>query len=169
MQRAEDVSGVPALPTVSAVPGVASGVASGVAPAVLLLRPSRLLDVLLLLIGVTALAAAFSSNQPLWLKIFLLVAMGVLLCRSRQHERQRGLRRLAFHDDGTTLTLHFADGRTRRGCYAGYALLGALATFIFIERSGWQRMLGPQRVAVLRDATDADSFRRLRVRLRLGM
>lgn len=132
------------------------------------LRPSRLLDATLLLIGVAAWAAAFVSHHALWLKTVLLVILGVLLWCSRQHERQQGLRCLVCRDDGLLL-LTFADGRTHTARYAGYALLGNLTTFIFFERHGWLRLCGPQRVAILRDATDADSFRRLRVRVRLGM
>ncbi len=132
------------------------------------LRPAPLLAVVLIATFLCAVAAALVSNRPLALRIALLLAMAGLLLKVWLDEIARGVRRMELGCDGETVLLHYADGRTRSGRYAGYALFGAGAVFVFIERRGWRRLLGAQRVAVLRGATHPDSFRRWRARVRLG-
>lgn len=129
----------------------------------LALQPSRAFACLLLVVGAAALTGAAVSFLPLWLKLALLATTALLLGVAWRYEVRRGLRHLqADTQDTHRLTLRFADGKTVTGRYAGHALLGTLAVFIYVERTGWLRVFGPRRFAVLSDATDADLFRRLR-------
>lgn len=132
------------------------------------LQPAPLLASVLIATLLCAAAAAWVSNHPLALRIALLLAMAGLLLKVWLDEIARGVRRIELAGDGETVLLHYADGRTRSGRYAGYALFGTCAVFVFIERCGWRRLLGAKRVAVLRAATHPDSFRRWRARVRLG-
>lgn len=132
------------------------------------LRPSPLYALLLLAVALCALPATLAAHHEPWLKWTLLAVVLASLARCAWQEWRAGMRRIELTTDGDVV-LADAAGRTRRGPYAGHALLGSLAVFVFIGRSGWRRWLGPQRIAVLRDATAADDFRRLRARVRLGI
>lgn len=116
------------------------------------------------------LVAAPLSDLSLPLKSALAVWALVLLLKAWRDERAAGLRSLRIDGEGDRreFTACLADGTLLRAAGAGHAWLGSIAIFVFLERDGWRRHLGPRRLCILRDAVDADSFRRLRVRLALG-
>lgn len=133
------------------------------------LRPSALVDAGLLSLVLAAVAAALASNQSPLLTAPLVLLVAALAWQFRRAQRRQGCCRLALHDaaDGL-LQVHaeFADGRRQHAAAAGYAVLGSLAVFVYLERAGRRQWLGPQRLTVLCDATDPASFRQLRARLR---
>lgn len=134
------------------------------------LRPSRAFGALLALLAVIGVAAACFSHLDLPLRASACVAALALLWRAWQRERDAGLAAITpVADQAGQLLLSFRDGTRRRGGCAGHALLGTLAIVLHVEREGWLRRLGPRRYTVLRDATDADSFRRLRAWVRLAL
>lgn len=138
-------------------------------PLALELRPSALADAGLLILVLAAVAAALASNHPLTLTVPLTLLVAALAGQFRQAQRQQGCCRLALHENAEgLLQVHaeFADGRQQESAAAGYAVLGSLAVFVYLERTGWPSWFGPQRLTVLCDATDAASFRQLRARLR---
>lgn len=134
------------------------------------LQPSRLFAGLLVLLAAAASAAACASNLPIELKGPLLLL--VLACLLRAWQQQSGadaLRDVRVVDQDTnTFVLRSADGRECESRYAGYALLGTWVVFMYFSRSGWRRVLGPQRIAVVCDAVEANAFRRLRAWVRLA-
>jgi hypothetical protein len=133
------------------------------------LRPSRLFAWLLLFLAAAAMTGAAVSHLPLPARLALLCVCLLALLRSWFAERHAGLRQLHILDeDEQRFALRFANDRTREARYAGHAVLGALVVFVYFERSGWWRLFGPARYAILRDATDAASFRRLRAWVRLN-
>lgn len=132
------------------------------------LQPSRLAQSGLGVLAFLAVLAALTSNRPPELLLPLPGAFFALLWLARRHELRHGCRRLVLADNAQgelQVRAEFADGRVCGSPFAGHARLGTLAIFLFVEREGWQRVLGPRRIAILRDATDADSFRRLRARI----
>lgn len=150
-------------------------------PAIALeLRPSALYGLLLVVLMLSALAAALASHHAWWLKSLLLAAVAGLLYRAWHGERVRGARHLALSPEGR-VTVGYRNGQAREAGYGGYALLGSWVIFVFVvpapdpQATGLvqalRRMFGSraERIAVLCDATDADSFRRLRSRLRLRL
>lgn len=133
------------------------------------LRPSALADAGLLMLVLAAVAAALASNHPLTLTAPLVLLVAALAWQFRCAQRRQGCCRLALHEDADgLLQVHteFADGRQQQSVAAGYAVLGSLAVFVYLERAGRLQWLGPQRLTVLCDATDPASFRQLRARLR---
>ncbi|MFP5382878.1 MAG: hypothetical protein ACLGHG_02275 [Gammaproteobacteria bacterium] len=150
-------------------------------PAIALeLRSSALYGLLLAVLMLSALAAALASHHAWWLKSLLLVAVAGLLYRAWHDGRVQGARYLALSPEGR-LTVGYRNGTAREADCAGYALLGSWVIFVFVapEKASGATGLGsllkrlfavrPERIAVLCDATDADSFRRLRSRLRLRL
>lgn len=150
-------------------------------PAIALeLRSSALYGLLLAVLMLPALAAALASHHAWWLKSLLLVAVAGLLYRAWRDERERGACRLALSPEGR-VTVGYRNGQAREADCAGYALLGSWVIFVFVAPApdpqakglvpALRRLSGgrAERIAVLRDATDADSFRRLRSRLRLRL
>lgn len=133
-------------------------------------RPSRLYAAALLALAACVLVAAPLSNLSLPLKSALALFAVVLLLKAWRDEQVGGLRNLRIDGDGDRreFTACLADGTLLRAAGAGHAWLGTLAIFVFIERDGWRRHLGPQRFCIARDAVTADDFRRLRTRLALG-
>lgn len=133
-------------------------------------RPSRLYAAALLALAACVLVAASLSNLPLPLKSALAAFALLLLLKAWRAERIAGLRALRIdgEDDRREFTARLADGTLLRATSAGYAWLGSIAIFVFLERDGWRRHLGPQRFCITRDAVTADDFRRLRTRLALG-
>lgn len=133
-------------------------------------RPSRLYGAALLALAACVLVAAPLSNLSLPLKSTLAVFAVALLLKAWHDERAAGLRSLRIDGDGDRreFTACLADGTLLRAAGAGHAWLGSLAIFVFVERDGWRRHLGPQRFCITRDAVTADDFRRLRTRLALG-
>ncbi|MFZ5757496.1 MAG: hypothetical protein ACOY3X_11370 [Pseudomonadota bacterium] len=121
------------------------------------LRPSRLYGIGLAVLALAAILAATVSGRSLPLTLSLLLAVLLLLWREWRTEQQAGCRRLCLHDG--QLHAEFADGRVLAGPLSGHAWLGTCVLFV---------SSGRQRIAVSRDAVDADGFRRLRARLRLG-
>ena len=130
-------------------------------PLVLELSPSRWPRAGAGLVALAALAAAVASPLPPLLSapLALLAAAAAWRAASRP-----ALQRLALAADGS-LRWQQAGGTQRTGRIAGYAVLGHVALFIRVENPGRRR---PRRLVVLRDALDADGFRRLRARLRLA-
>jgi len=135
----------------------------------LALQPSRLFAGLLAGIAVAAGVGAAISWLAWPLKAALLSAGWLMLLQTWRNECRAGLRQItADANDLQQIQLHFADGKNLQATYAGYAVLGTLAIFIFVERSGWKKLLGTKRFTVLRDATSANEFRRLRAWTRLS-
>lgn len=134
------------------------------------LRPSRLFTALLLVLAVAALMAAGTSNLPLMLRApLLLLVLACLLYAGRQQTGPARLREMHIQDqDENTFLLRYGNGSVREARYAGYALLGTRVVFMYFTRAGWQRIFGAQRIAIVCDAVDADSFRRLRAWVRLA-
>ncbi|MFZ5723997.1 MAG: hypothetical protein ACOY33_10110 [Pseudomonadota bacterium] len=135
------------------------------------LQPSRLFAGSLLALGAVAGPAAQLSHLPLPLKLALLAVLLAGLRQAWRAELRAGLRRLCLvepRDGERRIELLFADGRELAAPAAGHAWLGTLAIFVFVERAGWRRCLGPQRLCILHDAVSADDFRRLRARLLLS-
>ena len=135
------------------------------------LHPSRLLAATLVVAVLGAIAAALVSNHPWLLKAPLLVVIAALLAKTWRDEIRHGVRQLAIEEeaDPARVTVRRADGGIGGGRYAGHAIFGMYAVFVYVDREGWRRLLGPERFTVLRDATDPDSFRRLRATVRLGL
>lgn len=128
------------------------------------LRPSRLYRASCLALALLVPLAAGLSNLPAGPRLALVAAaLGALWLAGRAAPLQR----LELAADGQ-LRWQRAGCTAEAGRYAGYAVLGTLVIFLFAERRGWRRWQGPQRLAVPRDALDADSFRRLRARVRLA-
>lgn len=144
---------------------------SSTPPLAVELRPSRLYAAGLLALAAGVVIAAPLSNLALPLKILLVVVALAALGFAWRDARVAGLRELRIEEDASgqrIVVARYADGRQQRAAGAGHAWLGTLAIFVFVERADWRRYLGPQRLCVLRDAVDAEAFRRLRVRLALG-
>lgn len=149
-------------------------------PIALELRPSALYGLLLALLALSAAGAALASHHPLWLKSLLLAGVAGLLYHAWRDEREQGACHLFLSQDGR-VAVRYRHGATVEGQFAGHAWLGSLAVFVFVgpARTGspdgsrsWRERLSsfrPARITVLRDATDADAFRRLRARLRLSV
>lgn len=150
-------------------------------PAIALeLRPSALYALLLAVLMLSAIGAALVSHHPLWFRIALGAGVAGLLLRAWRTDRVRGACRLGLSPQGRVM-VGYRNGQAREADCSGYALLGSLVIFVFVapeknaQATGWlpapARLLAgrPERIAVLRDATDADSFRRLRARLRLRL
>ena len=131
------------------------------------LRPSSSYGWLLAVAWLAGVAAALASHHPLLLKGSVLLGVTGLLLQAWRDEVRHGVRVIEIAGDGVVRIGH-ADGRERRGAFAGHAGLGAYAVFLFVTRDGWPGLAGPARITVPRDATDPDSFRRLRARLRLA-
>lgn len=135
------------------------------------IRPSRLYAAALLALAACVLMAAALSNLGILLKSLLAFAALLLLFKAWRDESTGGLCSLRIDDivnGHRELTLRFADARLQRAPSAGHAWLGTLAIFIYVHRTGWSRILGPQRYCITRDAVTTDEFRRLRTRLALG-
>lgn len=115
---------------------------------------------------ICAVVAALASEHPPLRRASLVLAVLALVLLAQRRERERGCRQLRIdHDDegAMRISARCADGRVIAAPFAGHAVLGHLAVFVYVARAGKWR--GPERIVVLRDAVDADGFRRLRARL----
>lgn len=122
-------------------------------------RPSRLLITVVAVMALLAMLAVAVSRTPWWLKagICLLVA-GYAWQSLRRHVRQP-VRSAGWHGDGSW-TLRLADGTDVSAELDGARRQGALIFLHFSWPGG-----GRASVALLPDNTDAETRRRLRMRL----
>ncbi|MCE5232999.1 MAG: hypothetical protein ABFC67_03350 [Mizugakiibacter sp.] len=125
-------------------------------------RPSRALAAMLSLVLLAALLAIALSGLPSWLRLALAVAALVHAIRAGAGLRRAPLRSLRLRGDGV-VELGLANGQDAAGTLLGARVLGPL----IVLRLAWGAR-SRAALLLLPDNLDADTRRRLRVRLGAG-
>ncbi|GAP67308.1 hypothetical protein MBSD_n2629 [Mizugakiibacter sediminis] len=125
-------------------------------------RPSRALIAALWAVAALAVLAIASSGLPGWLRFALAVAAVAYAIRDVARLRRPPLRALRLRGDGA-VELALADGRDAAGTLRGARVLGPLIVLRLAWGAGSRAAL-----VLLPDNLDADTRRRLRVRLGAG-
>ncbi|HET7301520.1 MAG TPA: protein YgfX [Oleiagrimonas sp.] len=121
-------------------------------------RPSRLLAVAVTIMALLACAAVACSRLPWVLDLVVCALIALYAWHSLRRLRHQPLTRLGWHTDGTW-TLHLTGNRQVQGSLRSGRVLGPL----IMLRLTWPQ--GETALALLPDNVDADTRRRLRVRL----
>jgi toxin CptA len=122
-------------------------------------RSSRLLALAVALMTLLAVVAVALARLPLALKLALGIAIVVYAALSLRRLRRPPLRAVGWHGDDTW-TLHLAGGGKAYGRLRSARKLGPL----IVLRLAWPQG-GATSLTLLPDSIDADTRRRLRVRL----
>jgi toxin CptA len=122
-------------------------------------RPSRLLAAAVLVVAALAIAAAWISGLAWELRMATACGMVAYACLTMLRLRQPKLAAALWHGDGSW-TLRLADGRETEATLRSARVLGAL----IVLRLAWLPQ-GSAALVLLPDNLDADTRRRLRMRL----
>jgi toxin CptA len=134
-------------------------------PESVLLRPSRVLAIVVGLMHGAAVALLLPLALPVWLKGSLAAAVLVSLAgalRGALQRRSQSITRLTLSDEGI-LTFEQKDGRRMSAAVALDSTVFGLLAVVRLQVQGERRM---RTLIVLPDALEADQFRHLRVWLR---
>lgn len=121
--------------------------------------PSRLLLTMVAAVALSAMLAVVLARMPWWLKIVLCTAVPAYAWHGLRHHLRQPVRHAAWQGDGTWV-LRLADATEVHPRLAGARVLGPMI-FLYFSWSGG----GRTSLALLPDNADADTRRRLRVRL----
>ncbi len=122
-------------------------------------RPSRWLAALVGLVALAAMVAVLASRLSWPLRLAACVAVAVYAGWSVRKLLRQPLRAVSWHADDRC-TLHLADGRQATGRLLGGRTLGPLV----VLRLTWPQG-GATALPLFPDSLDADTRRRLRMRL----
>lgn len=125
-------------------------------------RPSRVLAAALLAVGALALLAIAISGLPGWARLLLVAIAMAYTARAVTRLRRPVLRALRLRGDDV-VELGLANGQDAAGTLRGARVLGPLIVLRLAWGAGSRTAL-----VLLPDNLDADTHRRLRVRLGAG-
>lgn len=122
-------------------------------------RPSRLLLTIVAVMALLAMLAVILASMTWWLKVLLCMGVTAYTAQGIRHHLRQPVRRASWHADGSWV-LHLAHGSEICPELVAVRTLGAL-TFLHFSPVGKER----PSLALLPDNVDAETRRRLRMRL----